>query len=243
MLATFTGLLVIRNVSRLLHTPLMSLTNAISAIAVVGSIMLAGERQTTVHRDSRRRGRVRLDDEHRQRLYPHRSDAQDVQEAGAWQVMNMDTVIQPIYLVSAMLFILSLMWMNHPSTARRGVFAGVVAMVAAIGGTLLLPEIHYWHWIAIGMVSGTVLGVPLALVPLTAVPQRTALSHAFGGLAAGLVGAAEYYLATTGYHQPLTQIRHRRHRGRSHLGLSYLYRQLDGGRQTPGNDPHPAHHL
>ena len=46
MLATFTGLLVIRNVSRLLHTPLMSLTNAISAIAVVGSIMLAGERQT-----------------------------------------------------------------------------------------------------------------------------------------------------------------------------------------------------
>ena len=63
--------------------------------------------------------------------------------------MKMDTVIQPIYLVSAILFILSLMWMNHPSTARRGVFAGVVAMVAAIGGTLLLPEIHYWHWIAI----------------------------------------------------------------------------------------------
>lgn len=42
VLATFTGLLVIRNVSRLLHTPLMSLTNAISAIAVVGSIVLAG---------------------------------------------------------------------------------------------------------------------------------------------------------------------------------------------------------
>ena len=56
--------------------------------------------------------------------------------------MNMDTVIQPIYLVSAALFILSLMWMSHPSTARRGVFAGVVAMVAAIGGTLLLPEIR-----------------------------------------------------------------------------------------------------
>jgi H+-translocating NAD(P) transhydrogenase subunit alpha len=45
MLATFTGLLVIRNVSRLLHTPLMSLTNAISAIAVVGSIALAGTRE------------------------------------------------------------------------------------------------------------------------------------------------------------------------------------------------------
>ena len=45
MLATFTGLLVIRNVSRLLHTPLMSLTNAISAIAVVGSIVLAGRQE------------------------------------------------------------------------------------------------------------------------------------------------------------------------------------------------------
>jgi H+-translocating NAD(P) transhydrogenase subunit alpha len=46
MLATFTGLLVIRNVSRLLHTPLMSLTNAISAIAVVGSITLAGKQES-----------------------------------------------------------------------------------------------------------------------------------------------------------------------------------------------------
>ena len=49
--------------------------------------------------------------------------------------MNIDIIIQPIYLISAILFILSLMWMNHPSTARRGVFAGVIAMLAAIGGT------------------------------------------------------------------------------------------------------------
>ena len=46
MLATFIGFQLIRNVSRLLHTPLMSLTNAISAIAVVGSIIIAGERKT-----------------------------------------------------------------------------------------------------------------------------------------------------------------------------------------------------
>jgi len=46
MLATFVGLQVIRNVSRLLHTPLMSLTNAIAGIAVVGSILLAGERES-----------------------------------------------------------------------------------------------------------------------------------------------------------------------------------------------------
>jgi NAD(P) transhydrogenase subunit alpha len=47
MLATFIGFEVIRNVSRLLHTPLMSLTNAISAIAVVGSIIIAGEQKST----------------------------------------------------------------------------------------------------------------------------------------------------------------------------------------------------
>ena len=119
--------------------------------------------------------------------------------------MNMDTIIQPIYLVSAALFILSLMWMSHPSTARRGIVSGVVAMLAAVGGTLLLPEIHSYTWIAIAIVIGCILGVPLAMVPLTAVPQRTALSHAFGGLAAGLVGASEYYLSVRGLlHQPLT---------------------------------------
>jgi NAD(P) transhydrogenase subunit beta len=105
-----------------------------------------------------------------------------------------ENVIQPIYLVSAVLFILSLMWMNHPSTARRGIVSGVLAMVAAIGGTLLLHEIESYRWIVVAVAIGTALGVPLAMVPLTAVPQRTALSHAFGGLAAGLVGAAEYYL-------------------------------------------------
>lgn len=108
--------------------------------------------------------------------------------------MSMDTLIQPIYLVSAALFILSLMWMSHPSTARRGIASGVIAMVAAIGGTLLLPEIQSYTWIAIAIVIGFIVGIPLAMVPLTAVPQRTALSHAFGGLAAGLVGVCEYYL-------------------------------------------------
>ena len=48
MLATFVGFQVIQNVSRLLHTPLMSLTNAISAIAIVGSIIIAGEQKDTV---------------------------------------------------------------------------------------------------------------------------------------------------------------------------------------------------
>ncbi len=45
--------------------------------------------------------------------------------------MNIHTVKELIYLISAILFILSLMWMSHPSTARRGVFAGVVVAFLA----------------------------------------------------------------------------------------------------------------
>ena len=94
------------------------------------------------------------------------------------------TLTQAIYLVSTGAFILSLKWMSDPRTARRGVLAGVGAMVLAVAGTLLHPEIVAFHWIALAFVIGTVVGVPLSWVPLTAVPQRTALSHAFGGLAA-----------------------------------------------------------
>ena len=67
-------------------------------------------------------------------------------------------------------------------------------MAAAIAGTLLHPEIVNYTWIVVAVVVGTAIGVPLSRVPLTAVPQRTALSHAFGGLAAGLVGTAKYSL-------------------------------------------------
>ncbi len=103
-------------------------------------------------------------------------------------------LIQGSYLAAAALFILSLRWLNHPSTARRGVAAGALGMGAAVVGTLIDPEIVGYSWIAIAVVIGTIVGVPLSKVPLTAVPQRTALSHAFGGLAAGLVGAAKYSL-------------------------------------------------
>jgi NAD(P) transhydrogenase subunit beta len=103
-------------------------------------------------------------------------------------------VTQATYLLAAVLFILSLRWLNHPSTARRGVAAGIAGMAAAIAGTLLAPEIVGYLWIVVAMAIGTAIGVPLSRVPLTAVPQRTALSHAFGGLAAALVGTAKYAL-------------------------------------------------
>ena len=101
---------------------------------------------------------------------------------------------QATYVAAAALFILSLKWLSHPKTARRGVFAGVGGMALAVVGTLLHPEIVNYTWILVALVVGTAIGIPLSWVPLTAVPQRTALSHAFGGLAAGLVGTAKYFL-------------------------------------------------
>ena len=101
---------------------------------------------------------------------------------------------QGSYLAAAALFILSLRWLSDPRTARRGVGAGVAGMTLAIVGTLLHPEIVNFTWIVVAFVAGTAIGIPLSRVALTAVPQRTALSHAFGGLAAGLVGTAKYSL-------------------------------------------------
>src|SRR5271170_3988996 len=103
-------------------------------------------------------------------------------------------VIEVIYLIASALFILSLRWMSSPTTARHGVLAGEVGMLLAIGGTLLHHGIIDYKWIAIALVLGTIIGVPLGKVAMTAVPQRTAVSHAFGALCVTLVGTAEYYL-------------------------------------------------
>ena len=102
--------------------------------------------------------------------------------------------IEAVYLIASILFILSLKWMSAPPTARRGVLAGEIGMVLAIGGTLLNREIVEWKWIVIALVLGTIIGIPLGKVQMTAVPQRTALSHAFGALCVTLVGSAEFYL-------------------------------------------------
>jgi NAD(P) transhydrogenase subunit beta len=105
-------------------------------------------------------------------------------------------VIEFTYLIATALFILSLKWLSSPATARRGVWAGEIGMFLAIVGTLLHRGIVDYKWIAIGLVLGTVIGVPLGKVAMTAVPQRTALSHAFGALCVTLVGTTEFYLRT-----------------------------------------------
>jgi H+-translocating NAD(P) transhydrogenase subunit beta len=99
-----------------------------------------------------------------------------------------------IYIVAAALFILSLKWLSTPATARRGVRVGELGMLLAVIGTLLRHEVVDYQWILVALFVGSAIGVPLAyLMPMTAVPQRTALSHACGALAAALVGTAEFY--------------------------------------------------
>jgi len=110
------------------------------------------------------------------------------------ELAGSQVIIEVVYLIASVLFILSLKWMSSPTTARHGIWAGEVGMLLAICGTLLHHGIVDYRLIAIGLVLGTIIGVPLGRVAMTAVPQRTALSHAFGALCVTLVGSAEFYL-------------------------------------------------
>ncbi|MDP9341936.1 MAG: NAD(P)(+) transhydrogenase (Re/Si-specific) subunit beta [Actinomycetota bacterium] len=106
-----------------------------------------------------------------------------------------DHAIQLIYLASGASFILALRWMSAPATARRGVWIGEAGMLLAVIGTLLRSEIVSYQWIIVALFLGSAIGIPMAFfMPMTAMPQRIALSHAFGALAAALVGTSEFYL-------------------------------------------------
>jgi NAD(P) transhydrogenase subunit beta len=103
------------------------------------------------------------------------------------------------YIVASILFVLGLRGLSHPESARRGMHLAEVGMLLAIIGTLVNREIVSYEWILAGLLIGSAIGVPMGLmVPMTAMPQRTALSHAFGALAASLVGVSEYYLHGAG---------------------------------------------
>src|SRR5258708_5074659 len=103
-------------------------------------------------------------------------------------------LLQLFSLLPAILFVLGLRGLSHPRTARRGMFLAEFGMLLAIVGSLLHHEIIDYKWIAAGLALGTVIGVPMAIwIPMTAVPQRTALSHSFGALAASLIGISAYY--------------------------------------------------
>jgi len=102
-------------------------------------------------------------------------------------------LLETAYLIASALFILGLKFLSSPETARRGMFLAEIGMAIAVIGTLLHHEIISYEWIIAGLVLGSVIGIPMGRVKMTAMPQRIALSHAFGALAAALVGISEYY--------------------------------------------------
>lgn len=112
--------------------------------------------------------------------------------------------IELTYLLASILFIFGLKGLSHPKTARMGMNAAAVGMLVAIVGTLLKHEIVSYELIIAGLVIGSLIGGAMSYwMPMTAMPQRTALSHAFGALAASIVGIAEYYEHVVHLGQPL----------------------------------------
>src|SRR6266446_2548375 len=232
ILAGFLGYHVITRVPPLLHTPLMSATNAISGISLIGSLVVAGanySRLSTVLgfiavtcsstnvvggflitdrmlKMFKRREEVGIQ---RRRFKPklllafpvlvvaflvvmywiRRSGTDTHSSSAALSVV----ALRYFYILSAVLFILGLKGLSSPKYARKGMLLAAFGMVMAIAGTLFHPEIVNYRWITIGLAVGSIVGGSMGLrIPMTAVPQRTALSHSLGALAASLIGISEY---------------------------------------------------
>ena len=101
--------------------------------------------------------------------------------------------VQIAYIAASAAFILGLRGLTKPDTARRGMQLAAMGMLLAVIGTLLNHQIISYDLIIIGLVIGTAIGLPMGLlVPMTAMPQRIAISHMFGALAVTLVGIAEF---------------------------------------------------
>ncbi len=106
--------------------------------------------------------------------------------------MSADTLALA-YLVSAVLFIFGLKGLTSPATARRGNYAAILGMIIAVVATLASPEMASYGLIAVAVVIGAAIGIPLALkIKMTAMPQLVAMLHSFVGLAAVLVAIGTY---------------------------------------------------
>jgi NAD(P) transhydrogenase subunit beta len=236
VLAAFLGYHIISRVPPLLHTPLMSATNAISGISLIGSLVVVGsdyspnkDNALTLSRilgfvavtasstnvfggfliTDRMLGMFKSERQAESRLFPWPWLVAPglfvlggllalLYELGALEHVEARTVLTYLYILSAVLFILGLKGLSSPRWARQGMSLAAFGMAVAIIGTLFDPHIVEggitgYLWIGVGLLIGAVVGGSMGLrIPMTAVPQRTALSHSLGALAAALVGVAEY---------------------------------------------------
>ena len=232
ILAGFLGYHVITRVPPLLHTPLMSATNAISGISLIGSLVVAGANYSRLSTTlgflavicsstnvfggflitdrmlKMFKKREEFGIQHRRfnpklllalpvliivllvLMHGFRRSGTDTESSGA---VFAATALRYFYSLSAVLFILGLKGLSSPKYARKGMLLAALGMLMAITGTLFHPEIVNYRWITVGLLTGSIVGGAMGLrIPMTAVPQRTALSHSLGALAASLIGISEY---------------------------------------------------
>src|SRR3979411_2486468 len=105
----------------------------------------------------------------------------------------MNNVIAVAYIVAFSLFIYGLMGLTGPRTAVRGNLIAAVGMAIAVLATLLIPGMSNWLLIALGVVIGSLLGIPAARqVKMTAMPQMVALFNGVGGGAVALIAWVEF---------------------------------------------------
>lgn len=107
--------------------------------------------------------------------------------------MTLESLINIVYILSAITFILGFKLMSNPASARRGNILSAVGMASAIIVTLLYPEVVRYPFIVTGMVAGGAIGMLFAYrTPMTGMPQMVGLLNGFGGLASLLVAWAEF---------------------------------------------------
>ena len=240
LLAGFLGYHIITRVPPLLHTPLMSATNAIAAISLVGSVVVAGSDYSNVPNgwvctllgffavlcsSTNAVGGFLITDRMLRMFKTAEERASGKRrpvelQAFAGLLVGIAVLVAVLYatkptdmamgeyvrehvaaealryayIVSAALFILGLKGLSSPKWARTGMGLAALGMFIAVAGTLFHHHVVIYRWIALGFAIGAVIGAWLGLsIPMTAVPQRTALSHSLGALAACLVGISEYF--------------------------------------------------
>ena len=102
-------------------------------------------------------------------------------------------VIIVSYIAATILFILALGGLSHPETARRGNLFGIIGMTLAIVATLLSDQVTSYSFLIIMMVIGGSVGIYVARkVEMTQMPELVAILHSLVGLAAVLIGFANF---------------------------------------------------